>query len=79
MTAAATSQKLGRSARGGGGHRSISLGQRLDSFQPEVSMIHTVVVTQFSKMLTNLLAILNEAEKFAGQVGDALAAGGVVR
>lgn len=30
-------------------------------------MIHTVVVTQFSKMLTNLLAILNEAEKFAGE------------
>lgn len=28
-------------------------------------MIHTLVVRQFSKMLGNLLAILNEAEKFA--------------
>jgi len=30
-------------------------------------MIHAVVVTQFSKMLTNLLAILVEAEKFAAE------------
>jgi hypothetical protein len=30
-------------------------------------MIHTVVVTQFTKMLTNLLAILGEAEKLAGE------------
>ena len=30
-------------------------------------MIHTVVVTQFSKMLNNLLAILGEAEKFAAE------------
>ena len=30
-------------------------------------MIHTVVVTQFSKMLNNLLAILGEAEKYAGE------------
>lgn len=30
-------------------------------------MIHAIVVTQFSKMLTNLLAILGEAEKFAGE------------
>ena len=30
-------------------------------------MIHTLVVSQFSKMLGNLLAILNEAEKYAGE------------
>ena len=30
-------------------------------------MIHAIVVTQFTKMLTNLLAILGEAEKFAGE------------
>ena len=30
-------------------------------------MIHTIVVTQFSKMLTNLQAILGEAEKFAAE------------
>ena len=30
-------------------------------------MIHAIVVSQFSKMLTNLLAILGEAEKFAGE------------
>ena len=30
-------------------------------------MIHAIVVTQFTKMLTNLLAILREAEEFAGQ------------
>jgi hypothetical protein len=30
-------------------------------------MIHAIVVTQFTKMLTNLLAILDEAEKFAGE------------
>lgn len=30
-------------------------------------MIHAIVVSQFSKMLTNLLAILGEAEKFAAE------------
>ena len=30
-------------------------------------MIHAIVVTQSSKMLTNLLAILGEAEKFAAE------------
>jgi hypothetical protein len=30
-------------------------------------MIHAIVITQFTKMLTNLLAILGEAEKFAGE------------
>ena len=30
-------------------------------------MIHTLVVGQFSKMLGNLLAILNEAEKYAAE------------
>lgn len=30
-------------------------------------MIHTLVVRQFSKMLGNLVAILNEAEKYAGE------------
>ncbi len=30
-------------------------------------MIHTLVVSQFSKMLGNLVAILNEAEKYAGE------------
>lgn len=30
-------------------------------------MIHAIVVSQFTKMLTNLLAILAEAEKFAGE------------
>jgi len=30
-------------------------------------MIHKIVVAQFSKMLTNLLAILSEAEKYAGE------------
>jgi hypothetical protein len=30
-------------------------------------MIHAIVVTQFTKTLTNLLAILGEAEKFAGE------------
>lgn len=30
-------------------------------------MIHTLVVPQFTKMLDNLLAILNEAEKYAGE------------
>ena len=30
-------------------------------------MIHAIVVTQFTKMLTNLLAILGDAEKFAGE------------
>ena len=30
-------------------------------------MIHTLVVSQFSKMLGNLLVILNEAEKYAGE------------
>ena len=30
-------------------------------------MIHAIVVTQFTKMLNNLLAILGEAEKFAGE------------
>jgi hypothetical protein len=30
-------------------------------------MIHAIVVTQFTKMLTNLLAILAEAEKFASE------------
>lgn len=30
-------------------------------------MIHAIVVTQFSKMLNNLLAILGEAEKFAAE------------
>jgi hypothetical protein len=30
-------------------------------------MIHAIVVTQFSKTLTNLLAILGDAEKFAGE------------
>ena len=30
-------------------------------------MIRAIVVTQLSKMLTNLLAILDEAEKFAGE------------
>jgi hypothetical protein len=30
-------------------------------------MIHAIVITQFTKMLTNLLAILGEAEKFASE------------
>jgi len=30
-------------------------------------MIHTLVVRQFSKMLGNLVSILNEAEKYAGE------------
>ena len=30
-------------------------------------MIHAIVVTQFTKTLTNLLAILGDAEKFAGE------------
>ena len=30
-------------------------------------MIHTLVVRQFSKMLGNLVAILSEAEKYAGE------------
>jgi len=30
-------------------------------------MVHAIVVTQFTKMLTNLLAILGETEKFAGE------------
>ena len=30
-------------------------------------MMHAIVVTQFTKMLTNLLAILGEAEKFSGE------------
>ena len=30
-------------------------------------MIHAIVINQFTKMLTNLLAILSEAEKFAGE------------
>jgi hypothetical protein len=30
-------------------------------------MSHAIVVTQFTKMLTNLLAILGEAEKFAAE------------
>ena len=30
-------------------------------------MIHAIVVTQFTKMLTNTLAILGEAEKFAAE------------
>jgi len=30
-------------------------------------MIHAIVVAQFAKMLTNLLAILGEAEKFAAE------------
>ncbi|CAN5905574.1 DUF1993 domain-containing protein [soil metagenome] len=30
-------------------------------------MIHAIVVTQFTKMLNNLLAILAEGEKFAGE------------
>lgn len=30
-------------------------------------MIHTIVVQQFSKMLRNLLAILDEAEKYAAE------------
>ena len=30
-------------------------------------MIHVIVITQFTNMLTNLLAILGEAEKFAGE------------
>ena len=30
-------------------------------------MIHTLVVRQFSKMLGNLVAILGEADKYAGE------------